>query len=198
MKNMFYISKQFNHFLKFCPMKKLVFFLMLSVLSINQLIAQSTEDLVTNIRRQYNEVSSMESNRQSTGCQTGSKTINKVIGGTNMRYPQSTKKCNYPGGYTIITSKFEDWELDATVKFYIRNGQLLFVYTDYTNVVSRYEHRTYYSNNRVIRILEKDILDSRGNVTTRGESRDITYSNEGNWVKNFNSERLRQSSSMLK
>ena len=60
-------------------MKKLVFFLMLSVLSINQLIAQSTEDLVTNIRRQYNEVSSMESNRQSTGCQTGSKTINKVI-----------------------------------------------------------------------------------------------------------------------
>ena len=70
--------------------------------------------------------------------------------------------------------------------------------SDYSNVVSRYEHRTYYSNNKVIRILEKDILDSRGNVTTRGESRDITYSSEGNWVKSFNTERLRQSSSMLK
>jgi outer membrane lipoprotein-sorting protein len=179
-------------------MKKLIFFLILSIISINQLIAQSTEDLVTNIRRQYNEVSSMESNRQSISCQKGSKTITKIIGGSTMRYPQSTTKCTYPGGYTIITSKFEDWELDATVKYYIRNGQLLFVYSDYSNVVSRYEHRTYYSNNKVIRILEKDILDSRGNVTTRGESRDITYSSEGNWVKGFNTERLRQSSSMLK
>ena len=98
-------------------MKKLIFFLILSIVSVNQLIAQSTEDLVTNIRRQYNEVSSMESNRQSISCQRGNTRTSRVVMGKNMTYPQSTTKCTYPGGYTIITSKFEDWELDATVKF---------------------------------------------------------------------------------
>ena len=175
-------------------MKKLVLFLMLSLLSINQLIAQSTEDLVTKIRRQYNEVSSMENNRQSISCQNGSSFVYRNMGGQNMKFPQSAKKCTYPGGYTIITSKFEDWEFGASAKFYFLNGQLFFVFANVSNVASGYEYRTYYNNGSVIRVLQKGgVFGEESKV-----NQDVTYNSDGSWVKKFNSERLRQSISMLK
>lgn len=175
-------------------MKKLVLFLVLSLLSINQLIAQSTEDLVTKIRRQYNEVSSMENNRQSISCQNGSSFVYRNMGGQNMKFPQSAKKCTYPGGYTIITSKFEDWEFGASAKFYFLNGQLFFVFANVSNVASGYEYRTYYNNGSVIRVLQKGgVFGEESKV-----NQDVTYNSDGSWVKKFNSERLRQSVSMLK
>ena len=175
-------------------MKKLVFLLILSVISVNQINAQSTEDLVTIIRRQYNEVSNMENNRQSISCQNGSSFTYRNIGGQNMKFPQSAKKCSYPGGYTIITSKFEDWEFGASVKFYFLNGQLFFVYANVSNVASGYEYRTYYKNGSVIRVLQKGgVFGEESKV-----NQDVTYNSDGSWVKKFNSERLRQSTSMLR
>jgi hypothetical protein len=68
------------------------------------------------------------------------------------------------------------------------------VFANVSNVASGYEYRTYYNNGSVIRVLQKGgVFGEESKV-----NQDVTYKSDGNWVKKFNSERLRQSISMLK
>lgn len=175
-------------------MKKTICLVCLSIFMVSVSMAQSTEDLVKIIRRQYNEVTTMETNRQSISCQNGSSYTYRNMGGQRMKFPQTAKKCTYPGGYTIITSKFEDWEFGASAKFYFLNGQLFFVYANVSNEASGYEYRTYYKNGSVIRVLQKGgVYGEESKV-----NQDITNSSDASYAKNFNLERLRQSNNMLR
>lgn len=177
-------------------MKKPVLFLLISLISVSQLFAQSTEDIVSNIRMYFNKVNSMEVENQSTGCSAERRTISNDGFRENISYPQSSTQCNYPSGYKIITSKFEGWEWEATVKFYFKSDILFFVFSNYTNVMGLYEHRTYYNNGRVIRFLSKDVYDVEGYGTS---NRDVTKnSDDYNWISEFNEEMLSQSYKMLK
>jgi hypothetical protein len=178
-------------------MKKPVLFLLISLISVCQLFAQSTEDRVSIIRMNFNIVNSMEVENQSTGCKSAERrTISNDGFGENISYPQSSTQCKYPGGYKIITSKFEGWEWGATVKFYFKNDILFFVFSNYTNVMGLYELRTYYNNGRVIRFLSKDVYNVEGYGTS---NRDLTKNSEDyNWISEFNEEKLSQSYKILK
>ena len=175
-------------------MTKRIFLTFVISLLITHTIAQSAEDIVKNIRKQYNEVTIMESAKKSNGCQSGSSKTSRVIMDRNMSFPQSSIKCSYPGGYTVITSKFEDWEFAATVKFYFKNGQLFFVFINSSDVASGYEHRTYYGNGKVIKILEKGGFDAEDSTVNR----DITNTKDADFVINFIRDRLIQSNNMIK
>lgn len=150
--------------------------------------SQSTEDLVTNIRRQYNEVTAMENN--SAACQKGSRTNLE----NNIKFPQSSKKCNYSSGYSIITSKFEGWEWGATAKYYFKNGSIFFAYVNYYNVCGQKDFRIYYNNGRVIRALEK--VDD---CTDKPQNKNLTVTDraELNWLIDWNKKRLNESYLML-
>lgn len=178
-------------------MKKPVLILLIALISVSQLIAQSTEERVSDIKMNFNKVNGMEAKRQSTRCKSGARRIISKNGfGENVSYPQSSTQCNYPNGYKIITSKCEGWEWEATVKFYFKNDILFFVFSTYTNVMGPYEHRTYYNNGRVIRFLTKDVYDAEGYGTS---NRDVTNNREDyNWISRFNNEKLSQSFKMLK
>jgi len=68
------------------------------------------------------------------------------------------------------------------------------VFTNASDVASGYEHRTYYSNGKVIKILEKGGFDAEDSTVNR----DITNTKDADFVINFNRDRLSQSNNMIK
>jgi hypothetical protein len=199
------LDKQQNYLKKYCPEEYENYCQEIVLLILGEIFKSSIftnndnfsiEDLVSNIRQQFNEVAILEKNNQYTYCHDGSSTINNYINEQKMTFTQKSKRCNYPGGYSIITSKFENWEYQATYKLYFRNDELFFVFNTESGVSYVSEFRTYYKNGNAIRILEKEIISETDNP--KNVNIEITNSSRGIEVVNLNKDKLNESINMLR
>jgi len=121
---------------------------------------QSKEDRIKEIRALYQKSESLLS--RASGCSTGQKNHNGTNRHVKMNYCDKAKICRLRDELSVMQGIFQDWEYGESVKVYLQNNNVYFVFMfgGSTRAACEYEQRVYFDKSgNIIRFLERAIDD---------------------------------------